>query len=102
MSNYSQSGDEEEDISPLEYARLNGLAYNHISEPIPLPYHATSPPHISSNITDDSQLYQFKFPDCSTDERLTVSKDAAHLIAWVSKTERPEVIESAVLSMLGS
>jgi hypothetical protein len=101
MSTCSQSSEEEEGISPLEYARRNGLACNHLAEPIPLPY-ASIPNGIDGGTTDDSHLYQLEFPNCSTDERPPLSRDAAMLLAWVSAPEKEESIDSAALSLLGS
>ena len=102
MSVHSRSSDEAEELSALAYARANGLARNPLEEPHPLSYLAALSTWIDEDRPDDSHLPQFKFPSCSTDEYLEVSKEALDLIAEVSKPETSESIDAILLSMLGS
>jgi len=101
MSVHSRSSEEAEELSALEYARTNGLARNPLEEPHPLSYLTTLSTWIDGDRPDDSHLPQFKFPNCSTDEYLEVSKEALDLIAEVSKPETPGSIDAILLSMLG-
>jgi hypothetical protein len=100
MSN-SQSSNEEEEISALEYAHQNGLACNHLAQPRPLSALASLAQSLEDGVEDDSHLPQFEFLDHSTDERLPISKGAAQLLAWVSKPEKVDSINSVVLSCQG-
>jgi hypothetical protein len=63
---------EEPDLSPLEYARKNGLSRNYLE----------MPGHILN--LDDSHLPQFEIAaDVNTNERLIFSKEAAQLLSSV-------------------
>lgn len=101
MSNDSQSSGEEEEISPLQYARQNGLSCDHLKEPMPRSC-ATIIEGIADGVTDDSHLNQFEFAEYNTDERLPLSKDAAILIAWATTPEKEELIRSIVQILLDS
>lgn len=100
-SNQSESCGEEDDLSPLEYARLNGLSRDYLAEP----YLVSGLDIIEdghSGFTNDSHLIQFQLPTTkiSTDERLIISKEAALLIACISR-EEPNSKDAIVLQMLG-
>jgi hypothetical protein len=96
-----EEAEEEEDISALEYARLSGLSRNHLTEPFP-PFPIPDFRDFDDSLTGDSHLRQLDLrASYSTDERLTISKDGARLIAWVSNPEPDELIDDIVRSMLG-
>jgi hypothetical protein len=104
MSNHSQSSDnEEEDLTPIQYARLNGLSCDYLAEPMPLSHIDKLRKDTHDGLTDDSHLRQFNFePELDTEERLSISKDAALLLASVAKEESVDWADSLVLSTLGS
>jgi hypothetical protein len=104
MSSHSVScSEDEDDISAVEYARLNGLARNHLTEPFPFSVFHRLQENIDDGLTDDAHLQQLDLlTDFSVSERLTVSKDGAQLIASVLYPESDESIDTVVLSMLGS
>jgi hypothetical protein len=99
-SNYSQSSEEEEEISPLEYARRTGLTCNPRAELPPLSYLAALARDIGESLTDDSHLHQFHFLSYSTDERLSISRDAAQLLACISNAGKEETIDSIGHSLI--
>ena len=104
LSNFGAcSSLDELDISAVEYARLNGLARNHLTD---LSSSAILHPvqkAIDTGIIDDSHLEQLKCPeDCCICERLTISKDGAQLLAWAMHPESRDLIEDIVKSILGS
>jgi hypothetical protein len=102
MSAASQSSEEGEEITAQEYARLNDLAYNHLAEHISGPYDTMPlPSWFANNPTMDSHLPHFEFLDHDTDERLSVSKEAAIMIAWVSNVDKVNAAESNILSVVG-
>lgn len=75
---------DEEDISALEYARLNGLARNHLTDNLPFLLLQKLQEAAEKSLTKDEHLVQFIFsPECDTNERLSVSKGAGRLLAWV-------------------
>ena len=101
MSTCSQaSGGEEDEISVLEYARRNRLAYDHLAEPLPLTY-AGVLDDLDDGTTDDSHLSQLKLPACNMDERSPLSRDAAMLLAWTSTLEKENLFDTTSLSLFG-
>ena len=104
MSNNSQSSDDgEEDLGPLQYARMNGLSCDYLAEPLPFEHIKKIQTDVYISLSNASHLLQFNFgPELSTDERPTISKDAALLLASVAKEETVEWVDGQVLSMLGS
>ncbi|KAG0652450.1 hypothetical protein D0Z07_0336 [Hyphodiscus hymeniophilus] len=92
--------DEEEDISPLEYARKNGLSRNYLQEPY-LGFNLDVYGDRQVGLADDSQLPRFDLTaNITTNERLTISKDAAILLASVSHEETSEWVDNTVLQMI--
>jgi hypothetical protein len=104
MSSHSDSySEEEDDVSAVEYARLNGLARNHLTEPFPFSVFNRLQENIDDGLTDDAHLQQLDLlTDFSVSERLAISKDSAKLIASVLYPESDESIDTTVSSMLGS
>lgn len=98
----SESSDEEPEISPLQYARENGLCRDHLQTP----YHASNLnafAEYQNGLLGDSHLLQFKLcAEVNTDERLTASKDAALLIASVSREETFEWVDDTICQMITS
>lgn len=91
------------ELSPLEYARLNGLCRDHLAEPLPLLGHNLLAPPTFNGLSDDSDLPQFDIQGkdaFSTEERLTVSREAARLLASVAKEHSINSINSLVLPLL--
>lgn len=102
MSVTSESSEEEVEVTALEYARRNHLAYNHLTEHIPHPYDIVAVPEwFEGDLVSDLHLPQFEFLTSNTDERLSVSKDAAIMIAWVSNSENSQLVESSTMSIAG-
>lgn len=96
----SESSEEEPEITPLQYARDNGLSRNYLQTP----YSNTNLKVLvdyQQGLTDDSHLSQFDLSTTvNTDERLTVSKEAAILIASVSREEPSEWVDDLVLGIV--
>lgn len=97
-------GDESEEalLRParaLEYARVNGLAYDHL-EPFPVSILDSVLKGVEKDLTDDSHLPQFIFPDKRTDERLKVGPDGARLLGWLHKSNASDYIAKAGNLML--
>jgi hypothetical protein len=88
MSDHFELNDSDEDaeLSPLEYARLNGLSRDHLEQPSSTDRGGAKMP--AALLTDASCLTQFQFgtPN-TTDTRLIVSKEAARLLASIVKDE---------------
>jgi hypothetical protein len=102
----SEHNDDEvhlDDLSVLEYARLNGLSKDYLSEEMPYYQYEALLKGIPNDLTSDAHLPQFDpLVDINTDERLTVSKDAARHLAYVSQGETPDYINSIILPLLES
>ena len=98
----SESSDEEPETSPLQYARENGLCCDHLQTP----YHASNLnvfADYQNGLLDDCHLQQFKLcAEINTDERLTASKEAALLIASVSREGTFEWVDDTVVQMITS
>ena len=104
MSNFSNlcacKGLDEPDITPVEYARLNGLSRNHLTDLSSSTILGQIQESINTGIINDSRLEQLRFPeDCHVYERLTVSKDGAQLLAWAMHLESRDFIEDIMPSM---
>jgi len=100
MSTHSQSS-HEEDLTPLEYARVHGLSLDYLADSASFPHILKLQQEIHNCLTDDSHLHQFNFgTNFSTEERLEVSRDAASLLASLNQDETLEWIDSLVLPML--
>lgn len=97
----SHTNDDEEELSPLEYARLNQLCRDYLSEPLPHSHIEALQREDLEILVDHPRLPLLELPDnFSTDERLTLSKDAARLLASVTQDETDDSIDTFVLSML--
>jgi hypothetical protein len=102
VSRPSPSDEEDEDLSPLEYARKNGLSRDYFTEPY-LISNLDMPRDCQEGVSDHSHLPQLSLSGTvNTDERLTISKEAALLIASVSRQETSEWADSIMLQMIGS
>jgi hypothetical protein len=103
MSQPSNGSSEEDDISPLEYARFNGLSYNYLDEPAAFIHAGILQKRAEASLSDDSHLQTFDLGrEIKIEERLTVSRGGAQLLASVSNGEAPESINSLVLPLLDS
>ncbi len=98
----SHSGDDDEEISALEYARMNCLSRDYLKEPYLISILNVFGDY-RNRLTDDSHLPQFEMKtNINADERLTITRDAALLIASVTREEPHEWVEDFVLgSMIG-
>jgi hypothetical protein len=100
--NSQSSEEEEEDISPLEYARKNDLSRDYLKEP----YLITNLDifgDYQETLTDDSYLPQFDLTaNVNTDESLTISEDAASLIASVAREDSSEWVDNTMFQMIRS
>ena len=104
MSTFSHlcacKGLDEPDITPVEYARLNGLSRNHLTDLSSSTILGPIQESVNTGIINDSRLEQLRFPeDCHIYERLTVSKDGAQLLAWAMHLESRDFIEDIMPSM---
>jgi hypothetical protein len=88
------SGSEEEDISAVEYARLNGLARNYLTDKTHSTVLGGLQGTLDNGLVCDTHLQQLKIPvDCNTCERLSISKDGAQWLSWVMHPEPYEAID---------
>jgi hypothetical protein len=92
----------DDDLTPLEYARLHGLSRDHLSDPLAFHHIRALEAVYPEDIIDDS-LPEFDFgPELRLDERLSLSKDAARLLQAVAKQDTQETIDKLMLPMLSS
>jgi hypothetical protein len=93
--------DIDDEIPPLEYARSNGLACDHMADRLvfsELAYLQTAAHH---SLADDSELHHFNFGcEFKLEERITISKDGAQLLSSIAQQEAAEAIDALVLPML--
>lgn len=98
---YSESDDESEEIdpTPLDYARMNGLARNYLAEK-----YAEVEAIQQDTVLDllpDSHIPQFKLgEEIKVEERISVSKDGATLLASIARAETVEIIDALIIPML--
>jgi len=93
MSQSSQA--EEDEISPLEYARQNGLSQDYLASNLGFPELKQFQLDLADDVEDDTNLPSFDFgAEVKVEERLTCSKDAAYLLAWVSQEQMPDEIDA--------
>jgi hypothetical protein len=82
LSDFREGGGiDEEEISAVEYACLNGLARNHLTDLSSSAILGPIQEAINTGLTDDSHLEQLYLPkDYCISERLTISKNGAQLL----------------------
>ncbi|TVY42313.1 hypothetical protein LOCC1_G004617 [Lachnellula occidentalis] len=98
----SESDVEDEDLTPLEYARYHGLSRDPLTDPRAFAHIEALQVNILENNVDDC-LPQFDFGvDPRLDERLTVSKEALQFVRSVAHQDTQESIDALILSMLGN
>lgn len=108
MSNISNIPDSagfekgDEDISALEYARLNGLSRSHLIDSSPAIILNSLQAIVDDKLINDSHLEKLSLSNYRMHERLTVSKEGARLIAWAMHPESDETTDDIVRSILGS
>jgi len=92
----------EEDVPPLQYARSNGLACDHLADSLVFVELAKLQTAVHGQ-ADDSELRQFDFgSELKVEERVTISKEGALLLSSIAQEETIEAIDSYVLPMLGA
>jgi len=97
-----ESDEEDDDLTPLEYARLHGLSRDHLSDSSAFTHIEALQADIWEDVLDDF-LPQFNFgAEPRLDERLTLSKEAARLLQAVAHQETRETIDALILPILGS
>lgn len=103
MSDPSDCEDfDDKGISALEYARLNGLARNYLTDQSPFELIHKLQENVDNSLTDDSHLPQLKFHSgFDTRERLSISQGGARLLAWAMHPEVDESIDGSVSSTIG-
>jgi len=92
---------EVEDPTPLQYARVNGLTRNHVTEK----YAEVDAiqDDVYPGCLEDSHLPQFNLgTGFKPEERVSVSKEGAALLASVAQEETAESIDALILPMLGA
>jgi hypothetical protein len=90
-----------EDLAPLEYARASGLTRNHVTEE----YAEVDAiqDDVYPGCLADSHLPQFDLgTGFKVEERVSVSKEGAALLASVAHEEVAESIDALILPMLGA
>jgi hypothetical protein len=104
MSHNSDLSDDEcDEVTPLEYARANGLCLDYLCDRASNSEAGKLRAILDHSLADDSHLRRFAFgPELRVEERLSISKDAAFLLASVSREQAAEEIDSLVLPMLNS
>ncbi len=86
---------------PLQYARSNGLAHDHLSDQLVFSELAKLQTAVQHGLTDDSELHQFDFGnEVKVEERITISREGALLLSSVSKEDTAEAIDALVLPMI--
>src|SRR6187402_3486815 len=91
------SSSDEEDISPLAYARLNGLSRDYLAERLGFAEIKKISKTADGVLSDDSHLYQFDLgTEFIVEEHLALPKEATPLLAWVTREETVEGIEALV------
>lgn len=79
----------------MEYARLHGIARDHLTEPVGYLELIEMQELANGSICDDSDLPRFDFgPEIKVEERLTCSKEAALLISSIARETPPEEIKA--------
>jgi hypothetical protein len=98
MSDPSDCGGfDDKGVLALEYARLNGLARNYLTDQSPFKLIHKLQENIDNSLADDSHLPQLKFhTGYDTRERLSISQDGARLLAWAMHPEFDESIDGFV------
>jgi hypothetical protein len=90
-----------EEIPPLVYARSNGLARDHLADELVFSELVKLQTAVQRDLTDDSDLQQFDFGnELKVEERVTISKYGAKLLASIAQAETCEGIDALVLPML--
>lgn len=85
---------------PLQYARSNGLARDHLADQLVFSELAKLQTAVQHGLTDDSELHQFDFgSEVKVEERVTISKEGALLLSSVSQEDTAEAIDALVLPM---
>lgn len=98
----SVSEDDDDDLTPLEYARFHGLSRDYLADNSALIHIQALQTRLPDDIGDDS-LPQFDFGvEPRLDERLSLSKDAARLLQSVAHEDTQDTIDNLVLPMLSS
>lgn len=88
----------EEDLAVLEYARLSGIARDHLAEPLDAYIKELQDKTPKDDgLTSDAHLPQLEFPSVSTIERLNLSREGLELLASITKEES---IDDILLPML--
>jgi len=91
----------EDEISPLEYARLNGLSRDYLADQLVFSELAKLQTAVQHDLTDDSDLQQFEFGnELKVEERVTISKEGAKLLSSIAQAETCEEIDALMLRML--
>lgn len=100
LAEESVSDLEDNDLTPLEYARLHGLSRNHLSESFA--FSQIKALRTSGSEDDvDKLLPQFDLGvEPRLDERLMLSRDAARLLQAVAEEETPQAIGDIIYSLL--
>ncbi len=95
------SSSEEEDVSPLTYARLNGLYRDYLSENLGFAEVKGLQWRVDGVLFDDAHLPQFSLgTGFKVEERIALPKDAAPLLAWVTREETKDEIDSLAAPIL--
>jgi hypothetical protein len=93
--------EDEDDLTPLEYARQQCLSRDHLADTIAFDHLNALQSDLDDNILDDSHLTQLDFgPAPRVKERLSLSQEAAKLLQDISRDETNSMVESLVLSSL--
>ncbi|KAK0120716.1 hypothetical protein ONS96_010919 [Cadophora gregata f. sp. sojae] len=93
MSQPSQA--EEDEISPLQYARQNGLSQDYLSSNLGFPELKQFQHELLDDFDDDANLPRLDFgAGVKVEERLSCSKDAVAVLAWVMQEQQPDEINA--------
>lgn len=93
----------DDEMPPLQYARSNGLARDHLTDQLVFSELAKLQRSVQNCLTDDNELHKFDFgKELNVEERIAISREGAQLLSSIVQQETAEGIDVVVLPMLGT
>jgi hypothetical protein len=86
---------------PLQYARSNGLARDHLADQLVFSELVKLQTAVQHGLADDSELPQLYFgSELKVEERVTISREGAQLLSCIAHEDAAEAIDTLVFPML--